>query len=707
MKIAVKSLDSHKGESAMVERLSFLSLFVCLFFPLFSSESNGNQTQPFTDRDVFELEWVSDPQISPDASRIAYLRNSFSIMSDNKISRIWLTDKNGNNNHKLSHYDGMESSPRWSHKGDKIAFIRSTKQGSEIFLYWINTASITRLTQLERSPSGLSWSPDDKYLAFSMLVPEKPVELVKAPQKPKGAKWAEPPRVTTRLIHEADGKGYIEPGFNHFFILPAEGGTARQITRGSFHHKTTPQWTPDGKALVYSANRTENWEYEHNNTEIYKTDIQSRKTLPLTDRQGPDLQPVVSPNGKHIAYLGYKDKIQAYQSLKIHLMNADGGQKRTLNTGLDRSFSNLTWDHKSRGLYFQYDDKGETKIGYISTDTSSAKGKAKVVARRLGGTLVGRPYPSGSYSVSTHGDIAYTYTKSTRPAELAIVPRGKKKAELITQLNSDLLAYRQLPEAEEIWYRSSIDQRQIQGWIIKPPQFDPKKSYPLLVENHGGPFLNYGKRFSAEMQLYAAAGYLVFYPNPRGSTGYGEQFSNLLYNNYPGDDYQDVMDGVDTLLERPYVDRENLFVTGGSAGGIMTAWIIGKNNRFKAAAVIKPVMNWFSKTLTADNYYGYANYRYPGQPWENITTYMNFSPISLVGNVQTPTLVMVGTEDLRTPLSEAKQLYHALKLRKIDTALVEIPKASHAIAKRPSQLIAKVNHILAWFNQYHTKRKHQ
>ena len=224
----------------------------------------------------------------------------------------------------------------------------------------------------------------------------------------------------------------------------------------------------------------------------------------------------------------------------------------------------------------------------------------------------------------------------------------------------------------------------------------------MMIENHGGPILNYGDRFSAEIQLYAAAGYIVYYPNPRGSTGYGEEFGNLLFNNYPGDDYQDVMDGVDVLISKGIAHEDKLFVTGGSAGGIMTAWIIGKNNRFEAAVVAKPVMNWISKTLVADNYYGYANSRYPGQPWENFEGYWKFSPISLVGNVETPTMVMVGMNDLRTPPSEAKQLYHALKLRKIETVLVEIPDASHGIASRPSNLITKVAHTLAWFDKFRT-----
>jgi dipeptidyl aminopeptidase/acylaminoacyl peptidase len=342
-----------------------------------------------------------------------------------------------------------------------------------------------------------------------------------------------------------------------------------------------------------------------------------------------------------------------------------------------------------------YNDLGITKIGYIDL-----KGNVTDIVSNVGGTTLGRPYASGSFSVAINGTIVYTMSRPDSPSDLVIIDNKDKTPQTITHLNSDLLAYRSMGVVEEIWYTSSVDKRDIQGWVVYPPNHKKGTKVPLLVENHGGPILNYGPHFSAEIQLYAAAGYAVFYPNPRGSTSYGEEFGNLLYNNYPGEDYNDVMDGVDALINMGIADENKLYVTGGSAGGIMTAWIIGKNNRFKAAVVAKPVMNWISKTLTADNYYGYANSRYPGQPWENFENYWKFSPISLVGNVETPTMVMVGMNDLRTPPSEAKQLYHALKLRKIETVLVEIPDASHGIAARPSNLITKVAHTLAWFEKF-------
>jgi len=668
---------------------------IFVIFLAVPSITNASDRVPFDRMDVFALEWVSSPRISPDGQRIVYNRNSMDVMKDGKTSRLWVVNADGSDNVPLTGRDVSESNAVWSPDGSRVAFTSATENGSEIHVTWLATGKSARLTQLERSPQGLAWAPDGRQIAFSMLVPQEAPVLVSPPEKPDDADWAEAPRVTMRLKYERDGSGYIETGYQHYFVIPAVGGTPRQITTGTYQHTGTPQWSSDGESLVFSGNRNADWEHEFTNSEIYRVDIDTGDVVALTDRNGPDSSPVVSPDGTKIAYLSFKDNVRTYQVTKLHVMNFDGSDKRELLADLDRSVSGLAWNKKSNRIYFQYDDRGDTKIA-----VTTLAGKLTDLAGNLGGTTIGRPYGGGSFSVAPSGSIAYTHVTPYRPSELAIIEGRSSEPRVVTAFNKDLLDWRDLGQVEEVWYKSSVDGRDIQGWVVKPPGFDPAVKYPLLVENHGGPIANYGARFSPEIQLYAAAGYIVFYPNPRGSTGYGEEFGDLLYNNYPGDDYQDVMDGVDMLIGKGLAQEENLYVTGGSAGGIMTAWIVGKNNRFRAAAVIKPIMNWMSKTLTADNYYGYANYRYPGQPWENIEGYMKFSPISLIGNVETPTLVMVGTADMRTPISEAKQMYNALKIRGIDTALVEVPGAPHNIAGRPSQLITKVDHILAWFEKY-------
>ncbi|MBT8257567.1 MAG: S9 family peptidase [Bacteroidia bacterium] len=669
------------------------TVFLLFLFTSFIA-SGQTEKKPFEALDVFELEYVSDPQISPDGTKIVYQRTGYDIMKDRRKGNLWIIDSDGSDHRKLTTREVSESQARWSPDGGRIAFSSSTDEGSELFVYWTDTGQIAKLSQLDGGPGSLTWSPDGKHLAFTMFVRQKPPVVAKMPKKPKGAKWADNPRITDRLKHEADGRGYMPTGFTHIFIIPAEGGTARQLTKDDYNHRGSLSFSPDGKHIYFSANRHPDWEYDFRNSEVYSVHIDSGEINKLTDQQGPDGSPMVSPKGDKIAFISFKDKVQTYQLRQLNVMNADGTNRKIVTADLDRSVANLKWDKDVKGLYFQYDDKGNTKIAHVSLN-----GKVQKLGDNLGGNSIGRPYGGGSYSVSENGTIAYTYATPYHPAELAVI-KPKSKANKITDLNQDVLGRRELGKVDEVWYKSTVDGRDIQGWIIKPPGYDASKKYPILVENHGGPISNYGDRFTAELQLYAADGYIVFYPNPRGSTSYGEEFGNLLYHNYPGEDYNDVMDGVDHLIKEGLIDPEELYVTGGSAGGIMTAWIIGKNNRFKAAVVHKPVMNWISKTLVADNYYGYANSRYPGQPWENWETYWKFSPISLVGNVETPTMVMVGMNDLRTPPSEAKQLYHALKLRKIETVLVEIPGASHGIANRPSQLITKVAHTLAWFRKY-------
>ncbi|MDG1571288.1 S9 family peptidase [Robiginitalea sp. M366] len=668
-----------------------------LFIGLLALSTLYSQTKPFEALDVFQLQYASDPQIHPEGNTVVYRRMRFDILKDRAVGDLWILNTDGSGHQKLTPLEGSESSPRWSPSGDRLAFVRSTEEGSEIYMYWRAGGKVARLTQLPFSPASLTWSPNGKQLAFSMHVPQPPPVLAKLPKAPKGAQWAGAPRVTDRLYHEADGRGYIAPGFNHIFVIPADGGAYRQVTAGNYHHRGRLSWSANGGEIYFSGNRTEDWEYDFRNNEVYAVSVSDGTYRTLTSRYGPDQEPVVSPDGQWIAYRGYEEKTQAYQVTQLLLMRTDGSGQRVLTGSLDRSVGDLQWDSKGKGVYFTFDDAGNTKVGFVTLD-----GQVSTLAQNLGGTSIGRPYGGGSYSVSRGGRLTFTLTRPEHPADLAIVDKPGQQPRRITQLSESLLAFRELGKVEEVWYPSTVDGRNIQGWVVYPPGYDPAKNYPFLVENHGGPISNYGDRFSAEMQLYAAAGYVVFYPNPRGSTGYGEEFGNLLYNNYPGDDYQDVMDGVDYCIARGIAREDQLFVTGGSAGGIMTAWMVGKNNRFEAAVVAKPVVNWISKTLVADNYFYYAENRYPGQPWENVENYWKFSPLSLVGNIQTPTLVMVGMNDLRTPPSEAKQLYHALKLRKVETALVEIPEASHGIANRPSNLISKVAHTLAWLEKYRT-----
>ena len=495
------------------------------------------------------------------------------------------------------------------------------------------------------------------------------------------------------MQYRGDGAGYLDPGHTHIFVVSADGGTPRQLTSGDYNHGGRLAWTRDSKSLIFGANRQDDWQYDPMESELWSMDVTSGEPTQLTDRNGPDGGPTVSPDGSKIAYLGFDDEEKGYHSSEVYILDRRSGDTRVLGEALDREIEDVQWAGNSR-LYIQYDDIGDKVLASMTLG-----GKIEVITRDVGGITVGRPYSSGDFSTAGNGAFAYTAGSSIRPAEVA-VGRGTRATRRITDINGDLLDRRQVGEAEEIWWKSSADELDVQGWIVKPPGFDPEKKYPLILEIHGGPFTTYGPHFSPEIQLFAAAGYVVLYTNPRGSTSYGSEFANKIHHNYPGQDYDDLMSGVDAVIERGYVDEDNLFVTGGSGGGVLTAWIVGNTDRFKAAVVAKPVINWTSWALTADMYTFGTKYWFASMPWEDPDAYWKRSPLSLVGNVSTPTALLTGEQDHRTPITESEQYYQALKLRKIDTALIRIPEAAHGIAGRPSHLIAKVDNILAWFERY-------
>jgi dipeptidyl aminopeptidase/acylaminoacyl peptidase len=675
------------------------SLLFALLTPSFAQTAKP-ALQPL---DVFDLQWVSDPQISPDGRSIAYVRTAFDIKTDRPHGAVWLVGADGKHARPLSSAP-HSTSPRWSPDGTRLAYLGEGADGSrQLFVYWIESGATAAISDFIESPTSLAWSPDGKWLAFTMPVPaeRKPLK-VELPEAPKNAKWADPPKLIDRMVFRVDGEGYVPNVFSQLFVIGADGGPAHQLTRGDFDHQGTPAFTIDGKSVLITANRRADADYEPLDSEIYRVDLSDGSIHALTDRRGPDRNPVVSPDGKHIAYLGFDDKRLGYQPTQLYVMDSDGSHSHSLTPNLDRDAAAPHWTGDSRELIFQYDDHGSIKIAAIDLG-----GKMRVLADDVGGSDVARPYTGGSFSVAANGGAAnarFAYTKAS-PLAPAALATGTSPRDIVTltALSDTLLHQRTLGAVEEISFDSSVDHRAIQGWIVKPPGFDAAKKYPLLLEIHGGPFANYGPNFAAEIQLYAAAGYVVLYLNPRGSTGYGEEFADLIHHDYPDNDYGDLMSGVDAVIGRGYVDPQRLFVTGGSGGGVLTAWIVGHTDRFRAAVVVKPVINWTSFVLTADMTNYFYRYWFDGFPWDHMQDYWKRSPLAYVGNVHTPTMLMTGEVDYRTPSSEAEQFYQALKLRKIDTALVRVPNASHDISARPSLLIDKVAYVLAWFKSHEAK----
>ncbi|PYT89936.1 MAG: peptidase S9 family protein [Acidobacteria bacterium] len=673
--------------------------FASLILGLTPSMRAQDASHKLTAMDEFQIQTPADPQISADGKKIVYVRRFADASTDKRYSNLWIINSDGSDHRPLTTGNRSDSSPRWSPDGTRLAYLSDADGKPQIYIRWMDTGQTARITNLENSPDAINWSPDGRMLSFSALVPGKGPHLADLPSPPAGAKWADPPTAYDRLVYRFNGAGYLKPGYMQVFVVSADGGAPRQVTNGNFPNggnewgPVRADWTPDSKFLIISANRHPESDHAYFDTEVYEFSVADGALRALTNRKGPDNAAAVSPNGKWIAYTGFDDRLQGHQTTKLYLMNRDGTGSHSISEKLDRDIQGPQWAPDNSGVYFQYADQGDTKIGFCSPDGNCKKTTDHVSSSTSA-------YGGGSFSLARTGLIAITYGRTDDPGNIAIVNNGAMK--VLTSMNEDLFAQKKPGHVDEFWYESSKDKRKIQGWIVHPPDFDASKKYPLILEIHGGPFGDYGDRFDFEKQVWASMGYVVLYTNPRGSTSYGEEFANLIHHAYPGDDYDDLNSGVDAVVAKGYIDTNNLFVTGGSGGGVLTCWTIEHTERFRAAASLYPVINWYSFVLTSDIPF-VAQYWFPGNPWDNTEQYMQRSLTNLVAKVKTPTLVMTGEADYRTPISEAEQFYEALKLLNIDTVLVRVPEEPHGIGRRPSHHIAKMLYVAGWFEQHKAK----
>ena len=656
-------------------------LFACI--PTLVLVGADKPSDRLTLEDYLEFETVADPQLSPDGRQVVYTRGWIDKMNDKRESSLWIMNADGSRNRFLA----KGSNAQWSPNGDRLAFLAEGQpKGSQVHVRWMDAEGATsQVTRVEHSPSDLEWSPDGTQLSFSMLVEEKTKWDVKLPKKPEGAKWTDEPKIVERLQYRRDGQGFTDEGYRHIFVVPASGGTPRQLTSGSHDH-TGGKWTPDGKSIVFSGQQSDDWQWRE--SDIYAVNVASGALKQLTTRKGPDTAPAISPDGKRIAYTGYDWTKDTWVDSKVYVMNADGSNARLVSGDWDRSPQSLQWAPDGSGVYFTAQSEGVQNVYFLPLNGA-------------GGTV--KPITTGTHmltlsDVSAAGLAVGTLSSPQRPADVVMLDiKNKAAVRQLTSVNDDILAGKKLGQVTEMWY-TAPDGLKVQGWYITPPDFDPTRKYPMQLHIHGGPHSMYGVGFNFGWQEHAANGYVILYTNPRGSTGYGSKFGNEIMRAYPSKDFDDLMAGVDSLLARGFVDPKNLFVTGCSGGGVLTAWIVGHTDRFAAASANCPVIDWLSFVGTTDGASWYYNFE--KLPWEDPTEHLRRSPLTYVGNVKTPTMLMTGVKDLRTPMPQTEQFYSALKLRKIPTAMVRMNDEWHGTTSKPSNFMRTQLYLRRWFEQW-------
>ena len=662
---------------------------------------------PFEAADLYRISMVTDPRVSPDGRHVLFTRATFDIQTDMRMGEYWLATTGGNAADKRLLIPGSAkaSGAAWSPDGKRIAYVAPWLGKPQLWIMDIAGGTGRVVTNGKLAPRDIAWSPDGTRIAFVARLEVPAPVIAGMPDKPEGATWAPAAKVISDFSYRSDGTGYRTYGADHVFMVVADAVSPTPVRLTRAEAKTNRDqvagggiaWTPDGTRIVYAARLRERAELLSNETDLYAVAAGGTAApVRLTDTDGSEGAPAVSPDGRTLAYLGTLASPKFYDQPDLWVRDIAGGAARNLTRALDRPIIEAKWADDGKGLYAFYNDAGLTRVALVPVDG----GKPKVVVSAIGGTRLYLPSSGGGWSHGK-GVFAYTTVEADRPAGLGIQRGGREIARI--DFNAEWRAGKRIGKLEPIRYPSSVGGLPIEGWVQYPPDFDPAKKYPLALEIHGGPNGDYGPYFSVTHQIYAAAGYIVLFTNPRGSVGYGETFANGIDpaygGSYPGDDHADLMSGVDAMLKRPYVDASNLFIGGGSGGGLLTTNAIGRTDRFRAAAALRPVTDWSIQALTSDIQAVTLSNWVPGTPWGNREDYWKRSTFSLVDKVKTPTLLITGENDYRTPIAQTEAYYQALKLRGVEAMMVRLPEAGHGMG-RPSQWLASNLAVVEWYGRH-------
>lgn len=670
-----------------MKRLQFAALALIVFQ---ASAQEKPSADRLTTEHYFDLERISAPQISPDGAKVVYTRQQVNRLDDKWDSALWIMNADGSQNRLLA----KGGNARWSPDGKRVLYLAEGEpRGSQIFVRWVDAEGATQVTRATEKVADAHWSPDGKWIAFSMFVPDKNKWQISMPPEPKGAKWTPAPRIVETMHYRQDQVGFLEDGFTHLFVVASDGGAMRQLTDGKWsagagelRGAVAMDWTPDGKSIVFEANRNANADMEYQVSQLLVADVTSAVVRPLVVKSGSWGRPAVSPDGKSVAFTGYAESKKTHSVADLYTISLATGETKKISGDYDRDPVNLRWAADGSGIFFDADDRGSRNVEFASVNGG-------VRAVTTGTHLL--TMDSASKDMVAVG----TVTDPDHPAEVAKYNlRRPGEITKLTNINSAMLAGKKLGKTEEITWTSSGNAK-VQGWVIKPPDFDATKKYPLILEIHGGPYGNYNVGFNYMWQNFAANDFVVLYTNPRGSTGFGHDFSDGIDHNYPGPDYDDLMSGVDAAIAKGYVDTSRMYVSGCSGGGVLSSWVIGHTDRFAAAAVRCPVIDWMSMAGHTDiPLFTYSFFKKPF--WEDPSDWLSHSSLMQVGKVTTPTLLMTGVLDRRTPMPQTEEYYSALKMKGVPVTLLQFEGEYHGTGSKPSNFIRTQLYMMSWFKRY-------
>ena len=626
----------------------------CLLFFVAACSPAG---QPFTPGDWWDFRDISAPRINAEGTSVVYVESWNLRDGDRASSNLWtvsMTAGAGVAPRRLTDGPWRDRSPAWSPDGAAIAFLSDRDGTPQIWVRRLDSHADRRITSLEAPPLTVAWSPDGASLAFTARV-----------TGPRPAAWA--PAAILPFLRPVDRVQLL--------VIPAAGGTPRALPlgdpRGDLDIRGEPAWMPDAKAILVSAGAPPDAAHALVGPELYAVPTAGGAPRQITRHAGPDEAPVPSPDGGRIAWLAREPKAQSYVTTRLYVANADGSRAKVLAGALDRDASLPQWSNESRTVYFLADDRGATHV-YAARNNGSVRQVTKAAERLRG------------FSLADNGRAVTVRETSSASAELVMFPVDlPAKPVLLAAANAALLASRDAGAIEEIQYDSGG--KTIQGWIVKPAAFDAARKYPLLLQVDDAPRRMCGGEFRLPAQIFAARGFVVLCANPRGTPGYGEEFGNLIRSRFPGDDFDDLMGGVDHLIAQGYIDPARLSISG----GLLAAWAIGHTDRFRAAVVRHAVADWLTDVAHAPDGIQRAAAWMGAMPWDDPEQYVQHSPVYFAGNFRTPTLVLAADTD-----PGAEELYFALQARKVDSALVRLGEEG-----RPSRVILEWEAMLGWLEK--------